>query len=308
MTLRNQFRKLDNPTIIPQLFWLLLQKCRFHNFPFDFLNNLCYFGKKGEVAEMKYSCCLETVFVGEKLDAAARAAAACGITTVEFWHLPEDPQPLCKAIAQEELRVGCFLANRGASPLDADSGVFFSQLQRALQYAPRLGCQHLIVCLDHPDYPHGTAIPEEVWKRMIENLRRAALMARQQEITLLLEPLNTRYDHPNATLDSTDMACKILAQVNLPSLRMLYDIYHRQFSGGDLTHDLLEKLPWIGYLHIAGVPERDEPYLGEVNYPVLLHRLEQHGYDGFVGFEFFCRTDAPETAVEKTVRWLHRAK
>ncbi len=85
---------------------------------------------------MKYSCCLETVFVGEKLDAAARAAAACGITTVEFWHLPEDPQPLCKVIAEEGLRVGCFLANRGASPLDADSGAFSASFSARCNLPP----------------------------------------------------------------------------------------------------------------------------------------------------------------------------
>jgi 2-dehydrotetronate isomerase len=42
----------------------------------------------------------------------------------------------------------------------------------------------------------------------------------------------------------------------------------------------------VGHVQIAGVPQRHEPDLGEVNYAYLLELLDELGYDGWVGCEY----------------------
>ncbi|MGB8713317.1 MAG: TIM barrel protein, partial [Onishia taeanensis] len=39
-------------------------------------------------------------------------------------------------------------------------------------------------------------------------------------------------------------------------------------------------------VQLAGVPERHEPDLGEVNYPAVLAHLDALGYQGWVGCEY----------------------
>ena len=42
----------------------------------------------------------------------------------------------------------------------------------------------------------------------------------------------------------------------------------------------------VGHVQIAGVPGRFEPDNGEINYPYLFSRLDDLGYDGWVGCEY----------------------
>ena len=49
------------------------------------------------------------------------------------------------------------------------------------------------------------------------------------------------------------------------------DLYHCQIVEGDLAtkHARSTCRPGVGHMQIAGVPERHEPDIGEVNYPYL---------------------------------------
>ena len=42
----------------------------------------------------------------------------------------------------------------------------------------------------------------------------------------------------------------------------------------------------IGHMQIAGVPERQGPDIGEINYPYLFRLMDELGYDGWVGCEY----------------------
>lgn len=64
------------------------------------------------------------------------------------------------------------------------------------------------------------------------------------------------------------------------------DFYHCQIVQGDLALTLRKFISGIGHVQIAGVPERHEPDIGEINYPYLLGLLDQLGYDGWVGCEY----------------------
>lgn len=42
----------------------------------------------------------------------------------------------------------------------------------------------------------------------------------------------------------------------------------------------------VAHMQIAGVRERQQPYIGEVNYPYLFAPIEELGFDGWLGWEY----------------------
>ena len=77
-------------------------------------------------------------------------------------------------------------------------------------------------------------------------------------------------------------------------VKVLYDVYHQQVSEGNLISAIRANAQWIGHVHIAGVPERNEPLEGEVNYTAVISALKAASYHGAVGIEYFPTKDAVE--------------
>jgi hydroxypyruvate isomerase len=80
----------------------------------------------------------------------------------------------------------------------------------------------------------------------------------------------------------------IVKQVGAPNLKVQMDLYHCQIVEGDLAMHLREFLPTgrVGYLQVAGVPERHEPDVGEINHPYLFNLIDTLGYSGWIGAEY----------------------
>ena len=70
------------------------------------------------------------------------------------------------------------------------------------------------------------------------------------------------------------------------------DLYHCQIVEGDVAMKIRQYLPTgrVGHFQIAGVPERHEPDVGELNYRLPVRRdrrgLGACGWDGWVGCEY----------------------
>ena len=55
------------------------------------------------------------------------------------------------------------------------------------------------------------------------------------------------------------------------------DLYHCQIVEGDVAMKIRQYLPTgrVGHFQIAGVPERHEPDVGEMNYPYLFEVIDE---------------------------------
>ena len=108
---------------------------------------------------------------------------------------------------------------------------------------------------------------------------------------LLIEPINTR-DIPGFFLNRQDEAHRIVQEVGAPNLKVQMDLYHCQIVEGDVAMKIRQYLPTgrVGHIQIAGVPERHEPDIGEVNYPYLFKVIDEVsaacGWDGRIGCEY----------------------
>lgn len=92
----------------------------------------------------------------------------------------------------------------------------------------------------------------------------------------------------------------------LEYLKVQMDLYHCQIVEGDLTVKLRRYLPFgrVGHVQIAGVPERHEPDVGELNYRYLFDVLDDCGYTGWVGCEYRPRAGAQPGGTSGGLGWL----
>jgi hydroxypyruvate isomerase len=117
------------------------------------------------------------------------------------------------------------------------------------------------------------------------SLRYAADAAQEIGATVVIEPLNNR-DVPGYLISDVSTAQSLVDAVARPNVGIQFDMYHVQIMEGDLAKRFEKHLDDIRHVQIAGVPERHEPNIGEVNYPYLFQMMDRLGYQGYVGCEY----------------------
>lgn len=173
---------------------------------------------------------------------------------------------------------------RGLACLPGREAEFRAGIGKALDYAAALDCPRIHVMAGL--LPAGTA-HETLYPTYVSQLRWAAVEAAKQGVDVLVEPINTR-DIARFYLSRQDHAHQVLADVGAVNLKVQMDLYHCQVVEGDVAMKLRQYLPTgrVGHVQIAGVPQRHEPDLGELNYAYLFSILDELGYDGWVGCEY----------------------
>jgi hydroxypyruvate isomerase len=215
------------------------------------------------------------------------AAAAAGFRAVEFLQPYEfPPAEIAARLERHGLEHVLFNlppgdASRGERGLAAVPGreaEFMRTVARALDYAKATGCRRIHALA-------GNAAGSEAEAVYVANLRAAADFLAPHGVTLLIEPLNTR-DAPGYFLSTTGAALRILDRVGRAGVSLQLDLYHCQIMEGDLARHIRDLAGRFAHVQIAGVPERCEPDVGEVNFPYVLDCLDETGYSGWVGCEY----------------------
>jgi hydroxypyruvate isomerase len=126
-----------------------------------------------------------------------------------------------------------------------------------------------------------------------EGLALLAPLAEREGITLILELLNSKVDHPDYQADHTAWGISVCRKVNSPRVRLLYDIYHMQIMEGDIIRTIESSHPWIAHYHTAGNPGRNDlDGEQELNYAAILRAIKGTDYEGYVAHEFIPKGDA----------------
>lgn len=173
--------------------------------------------------------------------------------------------------------------DRGFAALPGKRDAFRRTFEQALDYA---------VALENPRIHVMSGIPGAdddlvaCTGCIVENLTWASGLARPENVTLLIEPLNA-VDMPGYFLKSADQAADILQQVGASNAKLQYDLYHQQMSRGAVAEHLRKHFAIIGHIQVAGVPGRHEPdALQELNVPYLFRLIDELGYEGWIGCEY----------------------
>ena len=130
-------------------------------------------------------------------------------------------------------------------------------------------------------------------------LKEAVKIAEDEGVTICMELLNSKVNHPGYMCDHYDWAFELCRRVDSPRFKMLFDIYHMQIMEGDLIATIRKNIRHIGHFHTAGVPGRHElDENQEIYYPAVMRAIVETGYQGYVAHEYSPLRDPLESLVQ----------
>jgi hydroxypyruvate isomerase len=245
------------------------------------------------------------------------AAAKDGFKAVEFlFPYAHDAKALAGRLRDAGLQQVLFNAppgdwdagERGLACLPGREAEFRAGIQRALDYAQALDCPRIHVMAGIA--PPG-AEPASLRATYLANLAWAATQAAASGRDVLIEPINTR-DVPGYYLNRQDTAHALVRETGAPNLKVQFDLYHCQIVEGDVATKIRHYLPTgrVGHFQLAGVPERHEPSLGELNYNYLFDVIDEVSaacnWQGWVGCEYRPRLGPVAGGTSSGLGWLRR--
>jgi len=256
---------------------------------------------------LRFTANLGLLFADIPLPQRITKAAEMGFRVVEIWSPYLDPlEEILKAkesagveIIQLNMdRIDLKAGERGNLSLPENQSRFRTDLELAIQVAQKLGAKRFNALIGNISEKATHAEQVECMK---ENLRWAQPLLAQADLTLVTEPaclqLNPRYFMPRPS----DVFA-LIRELNLPNVKVQYDLFHAQMAEGNLTLTIKDNLAWIANLQIADAPARNQPGTGEINYRGVLEAVESLGYEGRVALEFI-----PKGTMDEALAWLPRA-
>jgi hydroxypyruvate isomerase len=227
------------------------------------------------------------------------AAAAAGFKSVEFL-FPYDHSVAVIADLLTQYNLTNVLFNmpagdwsageRGIAALPGREAEFRASVELAISYARALKTPLLHVLAGILPAERQR---EEFRNVYLSNLRYAAIQAAMHGITLLVEAINPT-DIPGYLIGTQEQSFDVCTAIQRENVRMQLDLYHLQMTEGNLAAALRRYRGAYAHVQVAGVPGRNEPDLGEVNYRYLFSLLDELGYEGWVGCEYRPRGDTLE--------------
>ena len=237
-------------------------------------------------------------FMNDQIDfnSLCEVAANIGYAAVEWWwNRDEAFTDQIITAKRHGLSVASMCGHRsltaGLNDLD-EHDLIVSELLESIQFAAEHGIPNLI-CFS------GNRREGQTDAQAIEacalGLARVLPSAEESGVTLNMELLNSKVDHPGYQADRTAWAVAVCQQVNSPNFKLLYDIYHMQIMEGDVIRTIQEQIEWLGHFHTAGNPGRhDLDQTQELNYRAICHAIHESGFEGFVAHEFWPKSDPIE--------------
>ena len=245
---------------------------------------------------MTFSICIDAIFEGVDSFTALEEVKAQGFSVFEFWHWKNrDIDALAKKAAALGLVCAGFCTKSFNLTDKKKREVFLLGLEESIAQAKKMGASFLITQSGN-DTGEARHFQE---RSVIEGLKAAAPMLEASGLTLLLEPLNGKIDHPGIFLESSVEGFEIINCVDSPNVKLLFDIYHQQITEGDVIRQMTSHIGEIGHIHCAANPGRHELDSGELDYTRIFAALDSARYKGYGGIEYF-----PERRVEEGLKWL----
>jgi hydroxypyruvate isomerase len=171
---------------------------------------------------------------------------------------------------------------RGLASLPGRQTEFRDSVKQALDYAGGLNCG-LVHCMAGI-VPSGVSQVTAA-SMYAANLAWAAEHAIAAGVRLVIEPINHR-DMPGYFLNTEAQGAAVVEAIGRDRLGLQFDVYHCQTTEGDITKRMEQFMPLIAHIQIADVPARNEPGTGEIGWRFVLRRMDELGYQGWVGCEY----------------------
>ncbi len=251
---------------------------------------------------MKFSLCVDSIYPKDDLKEKLQKIKQAGFNFIEFWDWRDKGLEL---IINSGLKITNFSGNRVSSLTLDNKKKVIQEVNVSIDVAKKLKCKRIMLLSDVLENDGSVKTDllssEKKLLRLYDNLRVLVEVAKKRDIMLVIEPLNTVKDHKNYYLDNFQKTLKLIQSINSEHLKILYDIYHMQIMEGNILETLQKYHQFIGYIHVANVPYRCEPWTGELDFKFILKELSKV-YSEFVGFEFFVKSQ--DFTYKKLYEWV----
>lgn len=134
----------------------------------------------------------------------------------------------------------------------------------------------------------------------LENLAWAADQCAAAELKVLIEPISDE-TVPGFYVNHPDFALSLIAELNHPSVGLLFDVYHAAVKGIDPVKFIKDHSNVMLHIQIADHPGRHEPGSGTLPYADIFQTLDELGYEGFIGGEYI-----PKNNTLAGLTWMHK--
>jgi hydroxypyruvate isomerase len=237
--------------------------------------------------EDRLSPCLEWIFAEtDDIDGRVAAAAKDGLRQVEFWYWRRrEVDRMEAALKSNGIGVSAVVVDPQANIADPSTHrQWLANVKDSARVAARLGSP-VLVATAGARLSSGPSDSEQ-FAAVAEALRAGASIAKDEQVTLALEPLNDKVDHQGTLLASSMAALGLVEQIASPALGILLDVYHSHVMGEDVAAMVATLGSNIAHVQVADDPGRHEPGTGAVPWAAVLRALDAVGYSGPVGLEY----------------------
>jgi hydroxypyruvate isomerase len=230
-----------------------------------------------------------------------KKTAELGFPAVEFWPWEQkDIKATARLCRELNIVIAQFTAWGFTPGLNdpANHPKFVEAIKAGCKVAKQLDCKMMTV-VGGNDQPGMTQA--QMHDNIIAGLKLAAPIAEDNDVVLILEPMNIRVDHKGHCLYGSAPTMAICKAVGSSHVKINWDLYHMQITEGDITRHMREGFDagHLGYLQVADNPGRNEPGTGEVHYNRVLKEAHDMGYTYYVGLE--CRPKEDEVTAARRV-------
>jgi hydroxypyruvate isomerase len=230
------------------------------------------------------------------LEDLCRALRGMGLTAIDLleekdWEIAKDKGLVCSMAYG-----GAGTITDGLS-VRANHDAIVESLTRTIPKAARLSLPNVITFFGNR---RGMSDAEAI-SACVAGLNRVKGLAEDAGVTLCVELLNSKVDHPDYLGDRTWFGLEVVRSVESPRVRLLYDIYHMQIMEGDIIRTIRENHEWIAHYHTGGVPGRHElDGTQELNWRTVAAAIADTGFQGYLAHEFVPTRD-PLTSLREAV-------
>ncbi len=239
---------------------------------------------------MKISVCIDALYNGKDFISSMKELHENNINSFEFWSWwDKDIDKIIKVQKQLNMKIIAFCTKFISLTDDTQLDEYIKSLSESIEIAKKCGCNTLITQVGDEI---TTTSRYQQHRNIVNGLKACVPILEKANITLVFEPLNVLVDHEGYYLHNSTEAFLIVDEVNSPYVKVLYDVYHQQITEGNIIETITKNIDNIGHFHGAGIPGRHELLSGELDYINIIKSIDDTGFMGYMGLEYFPVDDA----------------
>jgi sugar phosphate isomerase/epimerase len=187
--------------------------------------------------------------------------------------------------------------------IDDDREVRIQYTIDCIRLAKKIGATHLSIEPGGPLPKSSSTSAHQLERIFFDGLTRAARVAEQENIRLLVEP------EPFLLIENSGQFKRFMKTINSDYIRLNFDIGHFYCVNEDpakLVHELSEYIEHFHLADIAGnrVHNHLIPGRGAIDFRPIFESIDAIGYHGFVTVELYPYQDIPVQAAKEAYDYL----